>query len=209
MFIVAKKRRSSRRRRIGGGGVRRRRRSNPFGFARVKHHRRRRRNPGGGGFRGTFSGLGSLVLWGGAGAVASRVLPSMLLSSMDSGFTGYGLNGLTAVVGGMLVGKFAGPDAGQKFTAGGIISMVLRAVTDYFGSNLPGLSYYIENSFPLPTSGQGPYLLNPGYSGSPMLSVPPGGPAVALPVSAAAAAANAGAIGSPADEPNRWGKWAA
>lgn len=203
---MAKK--GKRRRRIGGSR-RRHRRSNPmFGFGRVRHrhHRRRRRNPGG--FGGNIRGVGSLIVWGGAGAVASRVLPRMVVPSMDNGWTGYALNGATAFVGGMLVGKFAGPDAGQKFTAGGIISVVLRVVSDYFGSSLTGLNgleYYIENNYPLPTAGTGPYLLNPGYSGSPMLSMPAASPAAALP-----AAAPAALPGQASDDPSRWSsRWAA
>jgi len=199
-----RKRRSSGRRRIGG--TRRRRHSNPgFGFGHVKRHRsRRRRNPGGFGGFGVRDLTGT-ILWGTAGALAARVLPSTFLGNKNTGILGYGANAATAVVGGMLVGKFMRPQAGQEFTAGGLIALGLRLFEDWMGggSQMNGdLGYYIENSFPLPTSGQGPYLLNAGYSGSPMASVQ-AQPQVALPAAAAVAAQGG-------DEPSRWNsRWAA
>ena len=212
MFIVSKK---AKRRRIGATRHRSRRRaSNPHVFASSRHFRRRhnarRRNPMGG---GSIRDLGGLILWGTGGAVATRVIPRMVLGTSDTGFLGYGANAAVALVGGMLIGKFAGPQAGSKFTAGGVISLALRVVSDFFGSSLTGLNgleYYVENNFPLPTAGAGPYLLNPGYNGSPMQSVVAG----QTPMAAAAAVAAAGAAGAPvgsaSDEPGRWGsRWAA
>lgn len=203
--MASKKRSSRRRRRLGAS--RRNRRGNPFGFSgRVRHHRRRRRNPGMGGFG--VRDLTGTILWGTAGALAARVVPSTFLGNKNSGILGYGANAATAIVGGMLVGKFLRPQAGQEFTAGGLIALGLRLFEDWMGggSQLNGdLGYYIENSFPLPTVGNGPYLLNAGYNGQPMASVAGGAPAVAA-LPAAAASAGAGAA---SDEPNRWSKWAA
>lgn len=206
VFIVAsKKRRSSKRRRMGGS--RRRRSSNPgYGFGHVKRRNgRRRRNPGLGGFG--VRDLTGTILWGTAGALSARVLPSTFLGTKNTGILGYGANAATAIIGGTLVGKFMNPRAGQEFTAGGLIALGLRLFEDWMGggSQMNGdLGYYIENSFPLPTSGQGPYLLNAGYNGSPMASVQAPAQVAALPVAAAAASA-----GNAADEPNRWSKWAA
>jgi hypothetical protein len=203
---VAKKK--SRRRRVGNSHrSRSHRRSNPFGFGggRVKRHRsRRRRNPGMGGFG--VRDLTGTILWGTAGALAARVVPSTFLGTKNTGILGYGANAATAIVGGMLVGKFLRPAAGQEFTAGGLIALGLRVFEDWMGggSQLNGdLGYYIENSFPLPTSGSGPYLLNAGYNGQPMQSVQAPAQVAALPAAVAAS------TGSSADEPNRWSKWAA
>lgn len=205
----------TKRRRVGNSRRRNSRRSNPFGVGRVKHRtsfRRRRRNPGGMG--GTIRDISGLLLWGTGGAVSSLALPGLVASGMNSGITGYAMNGATAWLGGMLIGKFVGQQAGTHFMAGGLIATGLRIFNNFFGSSFPiGLSgdmgYYIENSFPLPTSGQGPYLLNPGYSGSPMPSVQAGGQ-VALPAGTVVTGAPGAASGGAADTPARWAdRWAA
>ena len=173
--------------------------------------RRRRRNPGG--FGGTVNQIGGLLLWGTGGAVASLALPGLVASQYNTGITGYALNGATAWLGGMLVGKFGGQEAGAHFLAGGLIATGLRIFNNLFGSSFPiGLSgdmgYYIENSFPVPTAGTGPYLLNAGYSGSPMASVVGGSQVAALP--AAVPAMPGTASGGSTDTPARWGdRWAA
>ena len=210
MAKKSKRRRS--RRRLGSSRHRNPRRSNPFGFSGRRSRRsysRRRRNPGG---MGSVREISGLLLWGTAGAIGSLSLPGMVASQYNNGAIGYVLNAATAYVGGSLVGKFAGPQAGAHFLAGGIIATGLRIFNNFFGSSFPiGLSgdmgYYIENSFPLPTAGQGPYLLNPGYSGSPMASVQ--APAAALPAAAVAAVASTGATDG-TDTPSRWNsRWAA
>lgn len=198
VFVVARK--TKRRRRLGNSSHRRSRRSNPhFGFGRTHRrasHRRRRRNPGTG---GSIRDIGGLLMWGTFGAVGSLSLPGVVASQYNTGMIGYALNGATAWLGGMLIGKFAGPQAGSHFMAGGLIATGLRIFNNFFGSSFPiglsgdGMGYYIENSFPLPTSGQGPYLLNPGYGGSPMQSVQATSPqAVALPAAAGQAADDSG-----------------
>jgi hypothetical protein len=207
---VARKKNSSRRRRRVGSSRRSNRRSNPFGFGggRAKRHRsRRRRNPGMGGFG--VRDLTGTILWGTAGALAARVVPSTFLGTKNTGILGYGANGATAVVGGMLVGKFLNPRAGQEFTAGGLIALGLRLFEDWMGggSQLNGdLGFYIENSFPLPTSGTGPYLLNAGYNGSPMASVQ--APAQVAALNAAQVAAASAPSGTGDDTPSRWNKFA-
>lgn len=205
---MAKKRRSHKRSHS-------RRRSNPFRLSGRKVKRYRRRNPSG--ISGTIRDLSSLMLWGTAGAVAARALPQMLLGSgTNTGVVGWGANLLTAIVGGGLVGKFAGPGAGAKFTAGGVIGAALRIFSDTFSAQaaqygLSGdsgfeLGFYIPNSFPSPTTGSGPFLLQPGQTGSPMAA---GGVAGSPIAAISAPSVAAGAPGS-TDEPQRWAsRWAA
>jgi hypothetical protein len=174
-----------------------------------KRRGRRRRNPFGGGVG--VRDLGGTILWGTAGALAARVLPSTFLGSKNSGILGYGANGATAIIGGMLVGKFVSPNAGKEFTAGGLIALGLRLFEDWMSGGAAtqvsgDLGFYIQNDFPVPTTGSGPFLLNQGYlNSSPMPSVPVAAPAAALSVASPAP----GGGGAVADEPNRWSKWAA
>jgi hypothetical protein len=177
-----------------------------------RHHKRRsqrRRNPSPGGFG--VRDLGGTILWGTAGALAARVLPSTFLGTKNTGIMGYAANAVTAIAGGMLVGKFLRPQAGQEFTAGGLIALGLRLFEDWMSggsaTQVSGdLGFYIQNDFPLPTTGTGPFLLNQGYLNSnPMPSVP-----IAAPALMAAVASQApGGGGAVSDEPNRWSKWAA
>lgn len=221
LFMAHKTRRRNRSR----NRTRSHRRRNPlFASSRKRVRRyRRRRNPFAGG--DSLKQIGSFAIWGGAGAIASRALPQMVMSGSNTGFMGYGLNLITALLGGSLIGKFVNKDAGSKFTAGGVIGTVLRVVQDNFSSmsstfGLSGdmgmdLGFYIQNSFPVPTAGTGPFLLNSGYAGGPMASVAlPGGgvitaPAGQLPAAVAAATA-APSPSSSGDEPTRWSsRWAA
>jgi len=193
---------------------------NPF-FGKRRHYHRRR-NPGMG---GTISEITGLILWGTGGAIVSRALPQLVLQANNTGFVGYFANLLVAVLGGGLVGRFAKGNSGSRFTAGGVIATGLRIFSDYFGSQaqqfgLSGdldfdLGYYVPNSFPLPTTGAGPWLLNPGQSGYPMAAGGvPGSPAAAA-IQAAAGAGGAGttvtvAPSGSVDEPQRWAsRWAA
>lgn len=167
-----------------------RRRSNPMGF--------------------NVRDIGTQLLWGTAGGVAALSVPGLVASSYNTGWTGYLLNGASAWAGSMLVGKVAGPKAGQDFFVGGLVATGLRIFNNFFGSSFPvglsGLGFYIPNNFPLPTTGSGPFLLNSGYEGgNPMPSVQIGGgsgSSVAL-----ASVPPAGVQSS--DEPSRWSKWAA
>jgi hypothetical protein len=209
VFVVANKRKSnsSRRhyKRKGGGGGRARR-GNPYGFgshsARHHHQRRRHRRHNPGGFGGD---LGSGVLYGILGGGFSLTVPS-LVPTWNTGWTGVLLNGAAAWGGSMLVSKFLGPAKGRDFFVGGLIAAGMRAMNQLLGGTtfgLNGMGFYVQNSYPLPTTGSGPFLLNPGYEGSqPMASVAAGATPAAI---AAAAAAPSGAV----DEPSRWSKWAA
>lgn len=206
------------------------RRRNPVanfgGRRRARRSFRRRRNPGTGFGLGNLKEISGMVLWGTAGALGSRILPQMLLKDSNTGIMGYGANAVTALVGGSLLGKFVSKDAGLNFTAGGAVALGLRLWSDYIGKStitnaglgLSGdldfdLGYYVQNSFPLPTAGSGPYMLNAGYTGGPLTA---GGvmssPAIMAPGGVAPAAAAAASVpGSGAtDDPPRWSsRWSA
>lgn len=217
--MASKKRRSRRRR-----SYRRRSRSrNPFrGYAMAPRRKsyRRRRNPA---VAATVRELGGLILWGTTGAVAARVLPQMFLKGSNSGVMGYLANVGVTLIGGSLIGRFAGASAGAKFTAGGAIATGLRIFTDVFGAKaldygLSGdldfdLGFYLPNQFPLPTTGTGPYLLQPGMFGSPMAAGGMPGLSPIAQITPAPGALTPSAPGNPAvvpDEPGRWGsRWAA
>jgi hypothetical protein len=153
--------------------------------------------------------MGAQLLWGTAGGVVSLVVPGLVASSLNTGFTGYALNGATAWAGSMLLARLAGPKAAGDFLVGGIVATGLRIFNNFFGSSLPiglsggGMGFYLQNSFPLPTASNGPFMLNDGYSGGPMASVP-----ISAQNTMAAAAAMP-AAGQPPDEPSRWSKWTA
>ena len=141
--------------------------------------------------------------------------PQLILGANNAGVVGYAANAATAFVSGLVAKWIGGQDAAVGAIIGGGTALVQRIVSDLMGSKLGDLDlsgdldfdlgFYIGNSFPLPTAGNGPYLLNPGYSGQPMPSVSVGGPAMvsaALPAAAAAAAAGGGHHGMGADD--RW-----
>lgn len=209
---MAKKTKSRSRRRYGNSR-RRRRYSNPFPFARERKNRRYRRRSNPMGF--TVRDMGSQLLWGTVGGVATLAVPGLVAATYNTGWTGYLLNGATAWAGSMLLGKMAGPKAGQDFLVGGIVATGLRIFNNFFGSSFPiglsGLGFYMQNSFPLPTTGSGPFLLNPGYEGGqPMMSIGSGPTPAAVAAAAAAQAAAANGTGSGSDTSGKWGdKWAA
>jgi hypothetical protein len=133
--------------------------------------------------------------------MVTRIGPQMLLPTYNTGFSGYGLNAATAVLASWSVGKFFGSRASQGVLIGGFVALGSRMLTDWlgtsgtFGGALAGdldfdLGFYINNSFPLPTTGSGPFLLQPGMTGSPTASG--GGAAIALPPAAAGSASQAG-----------------
>jgi len=173
------------------------------------------------------------VGWGVAGMAGARIIPQIVAPGMNSGITGYGLNAVTSVALSWLGGKFAGTRAAQGLLVGGLVATASRILSDWIGASNPvggalsgdldfDLGFYIPNSFPLPTTGQGPFLLQPGITGAP--SQAGGVPSViALPATATgpATVVNGGAPGatavqlavgtqSLADQPSGWrSPWAA
>jgi hypothetical protein len=199
---------------------------NPFA-SRTSRRGRRRRNP----LLSMPTGdLLKVGLWAIGGGVVTRVVPQQFLGANNTGVMGYAANAATGVAASWLASKFAGDKAGQGVLIGSFVALGSRIVSDLFGpSSLLGgglngdlaydLGFYINNSFPLPTSGSGPYLLNSGYSGSPsmnggMMSAPAvvasnGQPATAAQVGAAAGTPS---TASAADGGGGWrggGRWAA
>jgi hypothetical protein len=114
------------------------------------HHHHRHRNP-----FGVSTGVLSQVLWTGAGYVAARALPAMVLSAQNNGWMGYLLNAGTAVVLKMVV---PGP-TGEDLLVGGLVATVTRIVSDTMGAKIAGLSgdpaftlgAYWQSYFAVPT----------------------------------------------------------
>lgn len=191
--------------------VHHRRRRNPmFG----SHRRRHRRNPI---ISMPAGDLLEMTAYGLAGFIGARAIPQALLGASNAGIMGYGANGVATVALSWLLGKVS-PKAGSGALIGGSIATVARILSDMLGQQAFGgalgdlqydLGFYINNTFPVPTTGQGPYLLNPGVTGQPTAN---GGvqapivitPASSSPTAQAAAAATGGDNGGGGRWANRW-----
>lgn len=171
----------------------------------------------------SMSELLAMTAGGVGNGIITRSVPQLILGSNNVGIMGYGANAAAAVAGAWVIKAMFGARAGTGAIVGGFTALAQRIMSDLVGSKLgdlgllsgdldADLGFYIGNSFPLPTAGSGPFLLNPGYSGQPMPSVSVGGPAIvsaALPAAAAGATADA-ASGGHGDGTGRWGsRWAA
>jgi len=224
----------------------RRRRRNPFRLGRrrrnrvvyvhARSHRRhhRRHNP----FLSVpLTDLVALTGWAVVGMAGTRIIPQMVLPNYNSGIAGYGLNAVTAIGLSWLGGKFGGARAAQGLLVGGMVGLATRILTDMLGSTQAGawglsgdldfdLGFYIPNTFAVPTTGQGPFLLNPGVIGAPMQAGGiPGAmtPAIAPAAAGGTAAAAAGGVtaaqlaaatyspsGNAPNDPGAWrSNWAA
>jgi hypothetical protein len=145
-----------------------------------------------------MSELVPLTAWAVGGMAGARILPQMIAPTYNTGYLGYGLN-IAATLGlSWLGGKFAGTRAAQGLLVGGFVGTAARILADWLGASNPiggalsgdldfDMGFYIPNSFPLPTTGSGPFLLQPGMTGSPSYS---GGIAAALPAAVAAQTAS-------------------
>lgn len=192
-------------------------------------HRRHRRNPLFGGYRrhrrrnpilGMSPGdILETAVYGVGGFVGTRAIPQAILGASNQGVMGYAANGATALALGWLAGKISSK-AGSGVITGGIIALAARILSDTMGQGAFGgalgdlqydLGFYINNTFPLPTTGQGPYLLNPGVTGSPMQNGGVSAPIVVTPASGSPTAqAAAAAGGADHSASGRWGsRWAA
>lgn len=207
---------------------------NPGGFqrgaqnmAKKHHHRQHHRNPHARRRRhrnpimamSTQELLKSLA-FAAAGNIATDLVPNAL--GVGSGILGYGASAATALAASYLAGKFAGSTAATSTLIGGGLAVLRKVLNDYFpntilASGMSGdLAFYINNGFPIPTAGQGPYLLNAGYSGStPQMN---GGLPAAVPQVVASngqpatAAGTPAALPAPAAQGGGWrgeGRWAA
>ena len=119
-----------------------------------------------------------LTAWAVGGMAGARIIPQLLLPAYNTGYAGYGLNVAASIALSWLGSKFAGSRAAQGILVGGLVGTAARMLADFLGGSsmlggaLAGdldmdLGFYIPNSFPLPTTGSGPYLLQPGVTGAP------------------------------------------
>lgn len=167
---------------------RHRRQRNPA----VRSHRRpmRKRNPS----TPKVGGLITNALWIIAGAVGSKLITQAVLGAKNTGVFGYGGNALVTGLLGLGVSKgLRSESAGNAVIAGGVVQIVLRALTDFtpFGkyTSQLGLGDYLASNFVVPQRYVDP--LN-----SAQVEIPQGwAPRVQLPPAAPAAAAGMGATG--------------
>jgi len=157
-------------------GRRRRNRTRVVYVGARRSYRRHRHNP----FLSVpLTDLVALTGWAVAGMAGTRIIPQMVLPNYNSGIAGYALNGITAIGLSWLGGKFGGARAAQGLLVGGMVGLATRILTDMLGSTQAGawglsgdldfdLGFYVPNTFAVPTTGQGPFLLNPGVVGAPM-----------------------------------------
>lgn len=137
-------------------------------------------------------GLITNALWIIAGAVGSKLLTQAVLGAKNSGAFGYGGNALaTALLGFGTTKMLKNESAGNAVIAGGVVQIVLRALTDFtpFGkyTSQLGLGDYLASNFVVPQRYVDP--LN-----SAMVELPPGwAPRLPAPAPAAASAGMSGA----------------
>jgi hypothetical protein len=156
-----------------------------------KHHhrnphvsrRRRHRNPI---MAMSTPDLLKALAFAAGGNIVTDLVPNAL--GVGSGILGYAASVATALAGSFLAGKVAGPSAATSALIGGGLAVLRKVLNDFFpgtilSSGMSGdLSFYINNGFPVPTTGSGPYLLNSGFTGSQpqMNGGMPGPPQVAV-----------------------------
>lgn len=204
-YWASHRRHNRRSRNPGLFGHRRRRRNRTVVIMRGGHRSPRRRYSRNPILSVPLNELVPLTAWAVGGMAGARILPQLLAPSYNSGWTGYGLNILTTIGLSWVGQKFAGTRAAQGLLVGGFVGTAARMLADWLGGSsmlggaLSGdldfdLGFYINNTFPLPTTGQGPFLLQPGVQGAPMAAggVPTAIPLPAAPPSASSAAATAG-----------------
>lgn len=144
---------------------------------RIRRHNRsyRRRNPFG---VSNVSGLVKDVLYAGAGAVGTRLIPNLLLKDSNTGIMGYAANAATAVALGFIAEKIGGPAAQQNVLIGGGVAIVARVFEDYLGSSLSaytvpqgllGVGAYGDSAYDLKGMGG---VYTPSYFSVPTISGP-------------------------------------
>ena len=130
-------------------------------------HRRHHRNPI---LAMSTSELLKSLAFAAGGNIVTDMVPAAL--GFGSGVAGYAAGAATAVLASWLAGKFAGSTAGTSALIGGGLAVLRKVMNDFFpntflSTGMSGdLAFYVNNGFPLPTTGSGPYLLNPGFTGS-------------------------------------------
>lgn len=167
-----------------------------------KHHHRRR-NPGILGMSGGDLIVETVAAVG--NGVATRVIPQMILGAANAGVVGYAANAVTGLAGAWLASKF-NQKAGHGALLGAAVALASRILSDTMGQNALGgglsgdmggeLGFYINNSYPLPTGGTGPMLLNPGYNGGPSNTMALPGQAAVVTTPAGTQSMSTGGAGS-------------
>lgn len=152
---MAAKRKNRKKKNPSVGGHRKRHHSTAL--ARF-HHRRNPILPPG----ETYGSLAIMGLSAGGGAILSSYLPSRFFASADVGLTGYAMNILVALLGGMALAKVHAK-AALGFVVGGVAMTIGRVWDDKTGQNviavnLPSAptgvsSFFVPGSYPLPAPG--------------------------------------------------------
>lgn len=109
--------------------------SNPFGYAKkptANSIRPKKRRNGSSSFATKPVQMLKTAMVALSGLVVARQLPQMLLSTRNTGNFGYAANIGTALLGGFLVGKFAGAENGYMFAIGGTAYSLSRVLTEKF-----------------------------------------------------------------------------
>jgi len=105
-----------------------------------------------------------------AGILGTVTLPQLVLGANNIGTTALMAEAAVALGLGLLSNRVS-KKFGEQVMVGGFAAMLANAGSQMLGiaptPTSGTLGFYIDNSFPLPTSGRGPYLLNDGSSASP------------------------------------------
>lgn len=112
---------------------------------------RRRHNPA------IAKSLGSAVGVA-VGVLGTQIVPPLLglSGALPDAFVSLGIG---------LAARAVNKDFGNNVMIGGLASVLVDLVRPYLPGG-SGLGFYVNNGFPLPTTGSGPYLLNAGYAAS-------------------------------------------
>jgi hypothetical protein len=117
----------------------------------MAHHKshgfRRRKNPFA---AGSVNQLAVKVAGAIGGAIAAGTLPSMLSSSMGTGWPGVGL-ALVVAFGGAYLVKGMSPNLAEGVLIGGSVNAVSRAITIFTGKSPFSMGQYAPLNFTIPT----------------------------------------------------------
>jgi hypothetical protein len=127
---------------------------NPM-FSYVRH-RRRHRNP-------FDSNTMMTAAWALAGGIGASWLPSVVVSSMNTGWTGVLATGVSAVALGWAGEKFAGKNAGDGLLIGGLVATGGKLISQLLGKNLVsfGMGQYTTTWFGPPYNSTGNLQVTP------------------------------------------------
>jgi len=136
-----------------------------FSYTRRRHHHR---NP-------FDTGTMATAAWALAGGVGASWLPSVVVSSMNTGWTGVLATGVAAVAIGWAGEKFIGAEAGKGLLIGGLVAAGGKLISQLLGKSLVsfGMGEYTQTWFGPPYNSKGilqntpnPYTPPPAASGT-------------------------------------------